>query len=127
MIKNIPNAIIDIPEREDLYDQQPEFEVLIKKDGKTIYHNKTYAVIMNLVQSITELDTDTGSLEGDTQILCVGHPIVQLFALDQLRQKLEKSGMIAKAVAMLRQVIKNPKLKKELKTIAKKASIKNKQ
>lgn len=101
MIKNIPNAIINIPLRHDFHDQHPVFEVEVKQDGKTIYHNKTYAVIMNLVQSVTELNPKTGIMEGDSQILCVGHPIVQLFAEDQLKKKMIASGVIDMAIKML--------------------------
>ena len=124
MIKNMKNAIIDIPLKEDLYNQRPVFEVLIKRDGKTVYHNKTYAIVMNLVQSVTSLDLKTGDLEGDTQILGVGHPIIQFFALDQLRKKMKEAGMINRAIGMIAEVIKNPKLNKELLEVMKKASIK---
>ena len=118
------NAIINIPDRQDFYNQHPTFEVLIKQDGKTIYHNKTYAVVMNLVQSVTKLDIETGEMEGDSQILGVGHPIIQFFALDQLKIKMRKAGIIDKALVMIGQVIKNPKLKKQLLEIMRKASIK---
>ena len=120
----MPNAIIKIPKKQDFYNQRPVFEVLIKQDGKTIYHNKTYAVVMNLVQSVTKLDLDTGEMEGDSQILGVGHPIIQFFALDQLRKKLKKAGLIDKAFAMIAQVIRNPELKDKLSEVIKKASIK---
>ena len=118
------DAIIKIPKKKDFYNQRPVFEVLIKQDGKTIYHNKTYAVVMNLVQSVTKLDLDTGELEGDSQILGVGHPIIQFFALDQLKKKMKKAGMIDRAAAMIAQVIRNPELKDKLSEIVKKASIK---
>jgi len=124
MIKNMTDAIIKIPKKKDFYNQRPVFEVLIKQDGKTIYHNKTYAVVMNLVQSVTKLDLDTGELEGDSQILGVGHPIIQFFALDQLKKKMKKAGMIDKAFAMIAQVIRNPELKDRLSEVIKKASIK---
>jgi len=122
--KNMPDAIIKIPERKDFYDQRPTFEVLIKQDGKTIYHNKTYAMVMNLVQSVTKLDLKTGELEGDTQILGVGHPIIQLFAVHQLKKKMKESGLINQAVLMLGELLKNPKLNKQLLEVMKKASIK---
>ena len=88
MIKNMPNAIIDIPLRMEFKDQHPVYEVMIKMDDKVIYHNKTYAVVMNMVQSVTKLDIKTMELEGDSQIVGAGHPIIQWFALDQLRKKL---------------------------------------
>ena len=120
----MPDAIIKIPKGQDFYNQRPVFEVLIKQDGKTIYHNKTYAVVMNLVQSITTLNLDTGEMEGDSQILGAGHPIIQFFALDQLKQKMKKAGMIDKALTMIAQVIRRPELKDKLSEIIKKASIK---
>ena len=118
------NAIIDIPLKQEFNNQRPVFEVLIKQEGKTIYHNKTYAVVMNLVQSVTSLDLDTGELEGDSQILSAGHPIIQFFALDQLKIKLKKAGMIDRAFAMIVTAIRNPKLRKQILEIMKKASIK---
>lgn len=125
MIKNMSNAIIDIPLRQDFYDQNPVFEVEIKQDGKTIYHNKTYALVMNLVQSITTLDPETLELEGDSQILTVGHPIIQFFAEDQLRKKMIKSGVIEQAVRLMSQALPNdPRLKEELAKIAKRNSYK---
>jgi len=120
----MPNAIIKIPKRQDFYNQKPVFEVLIKQDGKTIYHNKTYAMVMNLVQSVTKLDLDTGEMEGDTQILAVGHPIIQIFALDQLKNKLKKSGLVNAAILMLKEIFKKPELKKQLLEVMKEASIK---
>ena len=122
--KNMPDAIIKIPERKDFYDQRPTFEVLIKQDGKTIYHNKTYAMVMNLVQSVTKLNLDTGEMEGDSQVLGVGHPIIQFFALDQLKTKLKKSGLIDKAFVMIAMAIKKPELRKDMLEIIRRASIK---
>jgi len=116
----MPGAIIDIPTKQTLLNQFPEFEVIVKRDGETIYHNKTYAVVMNLVQSVTKLHMDTVELEGDTQILGVGHPIVQYFALLQLRDKMKKAGIVNMALGMINQVMKNPKLKKKIAAIAKK-------
>ena len=120
----MPKAIIKIPKNQDFYDQRPVFEVLIKQDGKTIYHNKTYALIMNMVQSVTSLDLDTMVMEGDSQILGVGHPIIQLFALDQLKMKMRESGLIGKALTMLKQIVKSPELKEQLLEVMKKAGIK---
>jgi hypothetical protein len=125
MIKNMPKAIIKIPEgKQDFYNQKPVFEVLIKQDNKIIYHNKTYAVVMNMVQSITKLDLQTGDLEGDSQVLGIGHPIVQFFALDQLKMKMRKTGIINQAMIMINKLIKNPELKKQMLEIMKKVSIK---
>lgn len=123
----MPDAIIKIPKRQEFHNQQPVFEVLIKQDGKTIYHNKTYAVIMNLVQSITKLDVNKLEMVGDSQILGVGHPIIQLFALDQLNKKMRKSGVVNKAIIMLAQVVKHPELKYRLLEIMKRAGIKEEQ
>ena len=124
MIKNMPNAIIEIPKNKNLYNQKPIFEVLIKQDDRTIYHNKTYAVVMNLVQSVDMLDITKGEMEGDTQILGVGHPIIQFFALDQLRKKMKESGLINTAFMMIAMLIKNPSIRKSLLQVMKNASIK---
>lgn len=124
MIKNIPNAVINIPLKQEFKDQHPVFEVIVKQDGKLIYHNKTYAMVMNLVQSITKLDPSDLSLEGDSQILCVGHPIVQFFALDQLMIKMKKAGVMEQAIQGMHLITKHPELKVQLDKIAKANSIK---
>jgi len=41
---------------------------------------------------------DDLSLEGDSQILSVGHPIIQVFAFDQLRIKLKEMFKTAKGI-----------------------------
>jgi len=125
MIKNMKDAVIKIPEGElDLKNQTPIFEVLIKQDGEVIYHNKAYALVMNMVQSVTKLNLDTGEMEGDSQVLGVGHPIIQFFALDQLKTKLKKSGLIDKAFVMIAMAIKKPELRKDMLEIIRRASIK---
>ena len=125
MIKNMKGAIIDIPEGvQNFNNQKPVFEVLIKQGGRVIYHNKAYAVIMNMVQSITKLDLDNGEMEGDSQVLGVGHPIIQFFALHQLEKKMKKIGMVSAAIKMIRLVLKRPELRKQLLDIIKMESIK---
>ena len=125
MIKNMKGAIIDIPEGvQNFNNQKPVFEVLIKQGGRVIYHNKAYAVIMNMVQSITKLDLDSGEMEGDSQVLGVGHPIIQFFALTQLEKKMKKVGMVHTAIKMIALVLKKPELRKQMLDIIKRGSIK---
>ena len=125
MIKNMKDTIIDIPEGvQNFKKQKPVFEVLIKQDDRIIYHNKAYAVIMNMVQSITKLDLDNGEMKGDSQVLGVGHPIIQFFALTQLEKKMKKIGMIETAIKMIILVIKKPELRKKLLDIIKMESFK---
>lgn len=105
MVKNMPDAIIEIPERAEYQDQQPVFEVLVKQDDKVIYHNKCYAMVMNMVQSHPEVEiTDTDGhvdavLDGDSQVMAVGHPIIIAFAAEQMMTKLGKGGILQEAMA----------------------------
>lgn len=113
MIKNMPEAIIEIPSgSENLGDQQPVVEVLIKVGDKVVYHNKTYAVVMNMVQSMTKIteDKEAGDviLEGDSQTMAIGHPVVSFFAIDQLREKMAKVGLVNTAMGYLKEMIKDP-------------------
>lgn len=88
----MPDAIIDMPKGMEFSNQVPEIEVIIKKDGKVFYHNKTYAVVMNMVQSMTKIVKEPNgdiSLEGDSQVFGCGNSIVQLFAMNELVRKLE--------------------------------------
>jgi len=110
MIKNMPDAIIDFPKGMEFGNQIPEIEVIVKKDGKTIYHNKTYAIVMNMVQSITKLEEEADgdvSLEGDSQVFGCGNAIVQLFAMNELVRKLE--SVQDQAMGELQHYLKDPK------------------
>lgn len=86
----MPDAIIDFPKGMEFGNQKPEIEVIVKKDGKVIYHNKTYAVVMNMVQSVTKMteEDDDFVMEGDSQVFGCGNAIVQFFAISELNRKL---------------------------------------
>ena len=118
MIKNIPEAIIDIPQGEIKYtDQRPLYTITIKQDKKTIYHNKCYAMVMNMVQSKMKFNKDDLSVEGDSQVVSVGHPIVQCFALNQLNKKL--NSFLKPYVAKMGKWVGSPKLQKEVDKVIK--------
>ena len=68
--------------------KKPEFEVVIKQDGKVLYHNKAYAGVLNMVQSFNH--DGKGNMDGDSQVFAFGNPLQIVFAFDQLRQKLAK-------------------------------------
>jgi len=87
MINNIPDAINKIQWADEVCEDNPEFEIIIKQDGKIVYHNKAFAGVVNLVQSV-KFDSDKVTVEGDNQAFGFGHPYVQIFALDQLQKKL---------------------------------------
>ncbi len=55
---------------------------------------------MNMVQSEVTIDKE-GTMEGDSQVMGYGHPIYQLFALDQLRKKLRRVGTVERAIKEL--------------------------
>lgn len=123
MVKNMPDAIIDIPKGTEVLDiskQKPVVEVLIKIGDKTVYHNKAYSVVMNMVQSLTQMEEKGGDLiiDGDSQTLAYGHPVISFFAIDQLREKMLRAGLIDAAMLELKKAIKDPaalsKLKKQM-------------
>ena len=125
MIKNMPDAIIDFPKGMEFGNQIPEIEVIVKKDGKTIYHNKTYAIVMNMVQSITKLEEEADgdvSLEGDSQVFGCGNAIIQLFAMNELVRKLKE--VEDRAMAELQHFVKDDlAFKKRMKRIIKNTNI----
>jgi hypothetical protein len=111
MIKNNEDTIIDLPEGvKDYLGQKPEIEVTVKVDGKTVYHNKAYALVMNMVQSVVTLDLKNGIQEGDSQVFGAGHPMIQVFALEQLKTKMIKEGSIKSAFETYEWMLKHPKL-----------------
>lgn len=110
MIKNIPNAINEIQWRREMSLEQPQFEIIIKENGRIVYHNKGYAGVVNIVQSIDEFDQQELSFSGDSQAFGFGHPAIQFFAFDQLRKKLH--NVVEMGVRYLAQLTNNPELKK---------------
>lgn len=102
----------------------PTFEVIIKEDGKVIYHNKAYAGVLNLVQSIDNFDEKELSFEGDSQAFGFGHPCIQFFSLDQLRKKLQP--VMVQAMSILSKLTGDPRLKKWAKGVGDRNSIKKK-
>ena len=85
MKKNILNVINKIQEIDEVRRDKPEFEIVVKQDGKVVYHNKAFAGVVNFVQSVDSFKN--GIMEGDSQAFGFGHPLTQLFAFDQLKQK----------------------------------------
>jgi len=98
MIKNQKNAVNKLPDYKEFYNQKPVYYVEIKEGNRVIYRNKVYAFTSCFVQSLTKFNMDDLSLEGDSQILSVGHPIIQVFAFDQLRIKLKEMFKTAKGI-----------------------------
>lgn len=110
MIKNMKDAIIDFPKGMEFTHQKPEIEVIVKNNGKVIYHNKTYAIVMNMVQSITTMaeENDDVVLEGDSQVFGCGNAIIQFFAINELNRKL--TMVRDRAMIELQSYIKDPVL-----------------
>lgn len=86
---------INNPNPEFLVDHFPKVEIIIKRDGETVYQNECIACLVNIVEDINDINTQSFELRGRTQTYVVGHPIVVMFAWDQLRQKIEKIAGIA--------------------------------
>lgn len=100
----MPKAINKIQWANEVREDKPEFEIIVKQSGKVVYHNKAFAGVVNFVQSV-KFDPKNVSVEGDNQVFGFGHPYVQVFALDQLNKKLMPS--LAKIVSKIREVKKN--------------------
>ena len=84
----MPGAINKIQWAGEIRRDKPKFEIIVKQDGKVVYHNKAFAGVFNFVQSIDKVNPGEGSITGDSQVFGFGNPFVQVFALDQLEQKL---------------------------------------
>lgn len=65
---------------------KPVFEVIIKQDGKTIYHDEAYAGVVSVAEKEGDykFDKEDGTIEGITQKFSFGHPALQFHAFDQL-------------------------------------------
>jgi len=126
MKKNIPNAINELEWRRELKVEDPKhrtrFEITIKENGKIVYHNTAYAGVVNMVQSVDEFDVKELSFSGDTQVFGFGHPCIQMFALDQLRIKLQI--VIKQATEILYKLTNHPKLKEFMESVGEINSIK---
>jgi len=115
MIKNMPNAVNKIQWRREMrLDEKDKtrFEVIIKENGKLVYHNTVYAGVLSLVQGVSDFNPKELSITGDSQVFGFGHPCVQVFALDQLKQKLMKVGVFIQAATIMYKLTHNRALRK---------------
>jgi RimJ/RimL family protein N-acetyltransferase len=127
MRKNIPNAVNKIQWRNEMRVEDKDrtrFEITIKENGKVVYHNTAYAGVVNFVQSVDDFDVKELSFTGDTQVFGFGHPCIQIFALDQLRIKLRKGGIVEQALRILNKLSDNPELREFMLSVAERNSIK---
>ena len=124
MKKNVPGAINKLQWRREIRAQKDKiaFEIIIKENGKTIYFNKAYAGVVNFVQSVDKFDVKKGVMVGDCQAFGFGHPCVQLFAFDQLRQKL--MPVFKHAAQIYKELTGHPGLKKWMEAVGKANTIK---
>jgi len=100
MKENIPNAINKIQWRREFRVEKdhPAFTITIEEDGKVIYFNKAFAGVLNFIQSVDEFDFDTMEVTGDSQVFGFGHPVIQLFAIDQLIIKMKPIMIVARKI-----------------------------
>lgn len=99
-------------------DQHELIEVTIKKGNEIIYRNKGYAGVVNIVQENIKWDSKDMTFEGDTQAFGFGHPLVQIFAFDQLRKKLKPSFVLGAQI--FKKVIGHPKSEEYFNGVAEK-------
>lgn len=125
MIDNMNGkAINKIKQLMEVQEGQELIEVIIKRGDEVIYQNKGYAGVVNIVQEVVKFDPKDMSFEGDTQAFGFGHPIVQIFAADQLRKKLRPAFALGSAI--LSKVLGHPKEKEYFNGVAKNASLSGK-
>ena len=121
MKKNIPNAINEIQWRKELKVEEPGnrsvFEITIKENNKVVYLNKGYAGVVNIVHSVDSFDPKTLEISGDSQAFGFGHPCIQLFSFDQLKQKLQP--VFRQALIVYDKLSHNPKLKEFMESVGK--------
>lgn len=87
---NAINKIVDNPQVDrTVTPGEPEFEVIIKKNGEVLYHNKGYAIVGNVVQSPIKYTSKDQMLDADSQTFAGGNALSQWYALDQLKKKME--------------------------------------
>jgi len=66
------------------------FQVDIRQDGVLVYRNETSGGVLNFVENISSVVKKGQTIEGRCQHLVFGHPVIWMFAYDQLKQALEK-------------------------------------
>ena len=64
------------------------YTVTVKEGARVIYHSKSYAGVVSTVETIKSVN-DNFEVEGITQRIVYGHPIISVFAFDQLRRNIE--------------------------------------
>lgn len=84
-------------------DEPLDIEVTIKEKGTIVYQAPANAVLMAVVEEITDIDVTTGEIYGRTQKVFAGSEVAQLFGYDQMRQAFEsmKTELMMKAIATL--------------------------
>lgn len=122
MIDNLNGKAINTihNKREVIIGESPEFEILIKQNGTTVYHNKGYAGVVNIVQGKINLRTEEAEMEGDSQVFCFGNPALVWFAYDQIRVKTGKLMMQGVQTIMR---LASPKLQIAYKDLLKKRKL----
>ena len=64
------------------------YTITVKEGARVIYSSKSYAGVVSTVEQIKSVN-DELEVEGTTQRIIFGHPIVSVFAFDQLRLHME--------------------------------------
>ena len=81
--------INEIFNKKELKVNKSLYEITVKEDGKVIYKSKGYAGVVCNVEEYKGIDIAL-DIEGRTQRIVYGHPLISLFAFDQLRQEMTK-------------------------------------
>lgn len=82
-------AINTLNEQKNSLKTGPWHEIIIKRDGKVIYHNRAFAGILSIVHSVDKFSQK--EIEGDSQSYLFGPAPFALFAYDQFRHKVDSS------------------------------------
>jgi hypothetical protein len=93
-----------------------EFEVIVKKEGEIIYQNTAHAGVVCVAEKVENINEE-GQIDGTTQKLMFGNPMMIWFAFDQLKLAVEARGLeimesIKQAVEAKKFV--NPEVRKKI-------------
>lgn len=113
--ETVPPEENQLPVGNSYTPETPDYEVWVKDNtGKQVYHQKSHAFIMAVVEEIKDIDA-AGIIDGRVQVFSVGHDISLFFAFDQWNQKM-KSKMVEIQLAMAEAIRSKRFMNKEWKS-----------
>jgi hypothetical protein len=105
--KNTRPGFNKVPDKPQEIKGKIEFEIIVKEQGKLVYQNKSFGVVVSVVEEIKDIDKN-GFMDGRYQTFFAGHPLTIWYAFDQLSQAMEAKS--TETMVALKHAIENNQL-----------------